>query len=314
MGSDHTIICRFHRDDQSNSLYELLPPPTAATSDRRFQELADRITCAQDLADLFSCLEDEEVWYLPNPGNGGDGLIAAATFELAKKHRCDLKYVNVEEQQDFNSTDKIVLYAGGGNLIPEYSECRGAIAKWHEQAALFILLPHTIAGHLDLLSCLRENVFLICRERVSYAYVTWAAPKARALLMHDAAFHLPISKFRKNYWKPENRVLHCFRQDKESCRSEWPSNNLDISNFYVFEGQDSVIESYVARQMLAFIQAFPVIHTDRLHVAIGAALLGKEVVLFPNSYYKNEAIYEFSLRDRFPLVRWATEEDLRGGG
>jgi exopolysaccharide biosynthesis predicted pyruvyltransferase EpsI len=43
------------------------------------------------------------------------------------------------------------------------------------------------------------------------------------------------------------------------------------------------------------------IDTDRLHVAIGATLLEKKVTLFPNSYYKNKAVYDYSLR-KFPNI------------
>jgi hypothetical protein len=44
--------------------------------------------------------------------------------------------------------------------------------------------------------------------------------------------------------------------------------------------------------------------TDRLHIAIAGALLGLEVELHPNSYYKNRAVYDYSLR-RFSNVRFA---------
>lgn len=43
--------------------------------------------------------------------------------------------------------------------------------------------------------------------------------------------------------------------------------------------------------------------TDRLHVAIAGALLGKSVELHANSYFKNRAVYQFSLRS-FPSVRF----------
>jgi len=37
------------------------------------------------------------------------------------------------------------------------------------------------------------------------------------------------------------------------------------------------------------------VYTDRLHVAILAAILAKETYLLPNSYHKNKSTYEFSL-------------------
>jgi exopolysaccharide biosynthesis predicted pyruvyltransferase EpsI len=42
--------------------------------------------------------------------------------------------------------------------------------------------------------------------------------------------------------------------------------------------------------------------TDRLHVGIGAALLGKTCRLHDNSYGKNRAVYDHSIRNHFPAV------------
>ena len=47
------------------------------------------------------------------------------------------------------------------------------------------------------------------------------------------------------------------------------------------------------------------VYTDRLHVAIACGLLGVNCLLSPNSYFKCSAVYEHSVRHRFPHVRWA---------
>ncbi len=52
--------------------------------------------------------------------------------------------------------------------------------------------------------------------------------------------------------------------------------------------------------MINFLEEYKVVNTDRLHVAILASLLGKEVNFYPNSYYKNEAVYNYSLFNRYP--------------
>jgi hypothetical protein len=41
---------------------------------------------------------------------------------------------------------------------------------------------------------------------------------------------------------------------------------------------------------------YAVVHTDRLHVAIAACLLGREVHLYPGSYFKNRAVFLSSIR------------------
>ena len=47
--------------------------------------------------------------------------------------------------------------------------------------------------------------------------------------------------------------------------------------------------------------------TDRLHLGISGALLGKEVFLMDNVYGKISGIYELSLRERFPRVHLLNE-------
>ena len=50
-----------------------------------------------------------------------------------------------------------------------------------------------------------------------------------------------------------------------------------------------------AHFLLRAIDQFASVRTDRLHVAIAAAMLGKTVELYDNSYYKNRAVFDFSL-------------------
>lgn len=59
--------------------------------------------------------------------------------------------------------------------------------------------------------------------------------------------------------------------------------------------------------MLAYLDQFDQIVTNRLHIGILAGLLHKEVDFYPNNYFKNKAVYEFSMRDQFPHVRWHGE-------
>lgn len=54
-------------------------------------------------------------------------------------------------------------------------------------------------------------------------------------------------------------------------------------------------------KLLGHVARFSVIHTDRTHGAIAGALMGREVHLYPNAYFKNRAIYEHSLH-HFPHV------------
>lgn len=100
-------------------------------------------------------------------------------------------------------------------------------------------------------------------------------------------------------------VLRCFRTDGESRGGRLPEGNADISRLFAFGTTPRPVCEWVAQLFVRAMEPFEEIHTDRLHVGITAALLGKRVRLSPNNYFKVRAIWEFSMRGRFPNVEWA---------
>ena len=132
------------------------------------------------------------IYYFPNPGNAGDSLIACATFNLFKKMGVRYKIINKWEWRTFDPKGKILVYAGGGNLMARYNDAREFIERFHEQALKLVVLPHTVSEHADLLKTLSNNVDIICRESVSYGYVKKMARNANVYLMEDVAFMLNI--------------------------------------------------------------------------------------------------------------------------
>jgi len=88
-----------------------------------------------------------------------------------------------------------------------------------------------------------------------------------------------------------------FRLDVErSGRIPLPRGNFDLSGAGF---NDSSVFKFFDH-----LSQYAVIHTDRLHVAIASCLLGKEVHLYPNSYFKNRAIYRSSLAGFFNQVHF----------
>ena len=51
------------------------------------------------------------------------------------------------------------------------------------------------------------------------------------------------------------------------------------------------------------LEPYRVLRTDRLHVGILGALMGKRVHLHEGAYFKNRAVFESSLAPNFPDVR-----------
>jgi exopolysaccharide biosynthesis predicted pyruvyltransferase EpsI len=104
-----------------------------------------------------------------------------------------------------------------------------------------------------------------------------------------------------------NGTLYCFRKDYERTSAPLPDHNLDISEIFSLGNSSRATTRFAAFSFVSFIDRYHTVVTNRLHVAIAGALLNKRVELHPNSYYKNQAIYEMSLAGRFPNVTWMGE-------
>lgn len=93
-----------------------------------------------------------------------------------------------------------------------------------------------------------------------------------------------------------NGTVRAFRHDCEQ-KDERPDRSIDLSSLFHYHVDDKQSILDCAKEFLRKINEYETIHTDRLHVAIGGMLLGKRVFLYPNNYYKNRAVYEFSLNE-----------------
>ena len=278
---------------------------------------------------------DSFVNYCYNPGNAGDALIAQATFQVLAECKIGYRIINANHTALDGQT---VIYAGGGNLTRYYQNAYSFISRIHRDVRKLIILPHTIDGNIDLLTQLESNTDIICREQVSYQHVQRYAKKANVYIADDMAFSLKINdvldaKLRRpwhysptlsmfktglserkfdrlisylnvRYWSSLTGVINAFRTDLESSTVNIPKYNYDISAAFEYgtHSQFKVLLSCI--HLLRLINSCRQIRTNRLHVAIAGALLGKEVLFYSNSYYKNRAVYDFSMRSQFPNVQW----------
>ena len=88
-----------------------------------------------------------------------------------------------------------------------------------------------------------------------------------------------------------------FRTDKENSQKiTLPETNNDIS----LQG-DANTPVY---KFIDGISKFETVHTDRLHVSILASLMGKDVHLYPGSYFKSRAIYLLSMKNHFKNIHF----------
>jgi len=334
----------------------------AVRTDKGIVEVLLKQTERLDLKGFLAGLKSarQPLLFIPNSGNAGDALIGHATFQLFDQ--LGLDFICLPDYQRFDPAGRVVVCAGGGNLVPLYHGTESVLRWAAGRARRVILLPHTIQGNEALLADLGAEVDLICRENLSYQHVSNTVRAARCHLADDMALSLDVRKTlthepelipqsslyaRKLFyqlfkpsrlktipspWKirrseqllaarrtvqtPGNSasgVLHAFRTDVEKTNIALPTDNLDIANEFSHGTKNPHVCHTGSFHMLRYLDTFEEVHTNRLHVTIGAALLGKRVKMWPNSYAKNRAIYEFSLRERFPNIEWvvAGNEGLR---
>ncbi len=257
--------------------------------------------------------------YIPNPGNAGDALIAAATWQLFEALALPVRSGG---WQDVRAGD-VVLLGGGGNLVPLYGDMAYAL-----EACLTIgvreavLLPHTVRGHEALLGRLDERFHLYCRDAPSLAHVRQAAPRACAHQAADLALGLSPTALlarqprgvaqrikallhwawihrlgRQQRWHAGSAALH---PDAQGLLTVWRSDGEartargmvrhDLSTLYRSDFRDRREVEWVAGRFLSVIARAEEVRTDRLHVAIGAQLMGRRAILKDNAYGKNFAV------------------------
>jgi polysaccharide pyruvyl transferase len=251
------------------------------------------------LENFLKNLGEKNVHFLDNQGNAGDGLIHAGLYQMAKRLGIQLETFHYPEDR----RGKTLLIMGAGAF------CR---VSWHKVDAVnfyssrfdkVCVLPATFETNFgpvkEMLRKLPANVILFCRERISYEAALELAPlRENILLDHDLAFVIDATP-----WKKAGRgELMAFRTDAESRYGRVPMPNFDISNM----GRE-----YHYRLILDIVSNYESVCTDRLHVSIAGALLGRKVKLFEGSYHKIKGIYEYSLRDRFPNVMLCGTDELK---
>lgn len=218
------------------------------------------------------------------PGNYGDSLIWHGTKILLNMLDIHESYVKISSTKN----NDVLFIDGGGNFVDYYSDVGDFLIKKPDLYKEIIILPHTIFGdkQVDILNSLSGNITVFCREKVSFKFLKEKFTNGSVYLWHDCAFY---NEFQK---APNGRsMLNAFRKDKESIMGNIAESNYDLSyDGYATKPLDEFIN---------YLEGYEEINTDRLHVAICGTLLGKKVNFYPNSYYKNKAVFDYSLSN-FP--------------
>lgn len=239
-----------------------------------------------DLKEYLAKYKNTRVDFFRFPGNYGDSLIWHGTKILLSSLNISEDYVEIFSPKQ----NEVLFIDGGGNFVDYYSDVRDFLIKKPNLYREVVILPHTIFGEkqIEILNNISSKLAVFCREKVSAKFLESRLTHAEVYLWHDCAFYNALPRLRTG-----QGVLNAFRADKESTLRVLPELNNDISyNGYATKPLDEFINT---------LQKYEQINTDRLHVAICATPLGKQVKLFPNSYFKNKAVFDYSLK-KFPNV------------
>ncbi len=280
---------------------------------------------------FLSRLADEPVCFFKAPGNAGDALIHAGT--MAAFERALVRWEAVEPGDDV--TGRTLLIGGGGNLTPTYDHVEVALRAFLDSdPGRIVLLPCGPRGHASVLSHLRRQDLVICRDRVGYRHVR-SIGTAQVRLDHDMAFHLDAENFLNDQraaaasrgFLSERLAAHGWtlqqlssrptmtftRNDSERAESS-PLTDIDISHELIY-GAVSEVSPIAAWSLLECIRSSRRIVTDRLHVGIGAGLLRVPTELLANSYDKNRSVFDYSLHklDSVQFARCPKRASVCGG-
>lgn len=228
---------------------------------------------------------ETQVEYIANPGNTGDAIIAMGVSAVISKLGISI-----------SQSASVILVAGGGNLVPHYSNMRERIKQIPRSGKRVIILPSTAAWCFDLLKEFRDLI-LIARESETFQRAAKAG--VRVIQAHDCAFDLDFSEWLGAGSRCD--LLRAFRTDCESSGKAAPQDNRDLSEIYGNRLWDFESARSAGRKFIGDINQYDQIETDRLHVAIVAAMLGKTVKVYPGNYHKNRSMFDASLK-HFPNV------------
>lgn len=247
----------------------------------------------KDIRIILSNYVNQEIIYIPNPGNAGDSLIAFGTIQIFDDLGLNWKMGNINDEYH----NKTLFYAGGGNLVGLYNNCKKFIEK-NKNDNKIIILPHTIKSEDIFLSSLNDNIIIFCREETSYNYVLKTFKhKKNVYLSKDMAFY--INNLDKYKIIKGNGVCNAYRTDKEKTNIKIPEDNNDLSRTLCKPGNTKEINVIkdVSLSIFDYLSKFETINTNRLHIAIAGSLLDKNVNIYSNSYYKNKSMFEYSIKD-----------------
>lgn len=265
----------------------------------RFDRLADALRRAS---------RGREVVLLLNDGNYGDALIRYGTEKFLEDigvpyvtrdmgRRGD-KLLSICEAAMANVTGRrLFVYSGSGAWSRACDLGYRNVRRLTRFTDDVFVLPTTFE---DLAP---EGLVAFARDRFESQRCAPEAP-----FCDDMAFYLsliPIERVAPSRPSSRQPIAFMFRTDNETNNASLATlaGSVDLST------QGNHLSD--PAEFLRRLDEYEHIVTDRLHVAVGGAIMGRRVSLLAGSYFKIRAIYLSSMADAFPKVAmFETADDL----
>ena len=236
---------------------------------------------------IFEAIGDSaDITYFPGIGNIGDALIQAGNARLLAPLRPREAPLT---EIPFRRGHTAVLSGGGAWCAPYHEIMPHALREAERRFERVVVLPSSFDPSVPAVrqALAGTTALVLAREAESFRRIQPLCASALAL---DAAFFFDFDPYRQ----AGKGALNAYRTDRESAGdAELPADNDDIS------ATCRTLDEWLER-----IARHAVVRTDRAHVMIAAALLGKRVEYRSSLYHKVPAIAEFALRE-YPVSRSA---------
>jgi exopolysaccharide biosynthesis predicted pyruvyltransferase EpsI len=260
-------------------------------------------------------MDDSNVAYVPNPGNVGDGLIALGSYTLFDELGTKPRIIDVTKTDPFEGIET-VLYGGGSAWIEGLHPFGYKLMMPFVKAGgRLTILPQSTLGYEDFFADHADQIDIFVREKYSYQrLVDQRKTKDIVHLCHDLAFAVDVGTLVGDIGKIGHGTLKCFRSDEESLSPYGYSDSVDLPMLRNGKFWTSRLRcEEILRPIAQIFCLYETIETDRLHMCILAAMLGRKVRFHSNIYYKNLGVYEYSL-SAFPNVEFIGQRDVNVQG
>jgi GT2 family glycosyltransferase len=242
-----------------------------------------RLDLEASRAKLLGALADAmDVTVIRNYGHVGDQLIHAGLRRLLS----GITYREASLLHLEDARGELAVVTGGGAWCRAHGHMPHYLPRIESQFERVIVFPSSFDVSVESVAqALRQSRALVfARERTSYEQIR---ALCRAELAHDTAFFFDFAPYRSC---PGQGTLLSFRTDAEALGGEVPAGSSDVS--LTCESLD---------EFLWTIARHEVVHTDRAHLMIAAALLGKRVHYGASNYHKVPALAAFGLQE-YPVT------------